>query len=193
MATTIYYLILLTSPLDEVSVRATGGLDRERTPPVEEPPSLMHGSTLSLQTLKCDPYLPQRSNRTCTLLLRDRYQPVNHVLLQIHVSHLLSALRMTTIGPPVESEADATADIGTIWQTAINRYEESARVKIESLAGASSVDVILDDIREQETKFKGYRHDGSRLAKFRTLVARSLGPIEKVGDIVASAASLVRR
>ncbi|KAI4146689.1 MAG: hypothetical protein L6R39_003369 [Caloplaca ligustica] len=97
---------------------------------------------------------------------------------------------MTTIGPPVESEADATADIGTIWQTAINRYEESARVKIESLAGASSVDVILDDIREQETKFKGYRHDGSRLAKFRTLVARSLGPIEKVGDIVASAASL---
>ncbi len=63
--------------------------------------------------------------------------------------------------------------------------------KMETLAGASSVDVILDDIHEKETKFKRYRHDGSKLDKFRTLVSKSLDPIDKVGNLVASAASMV--
>ncbi|KAL8648633.1 MAG: hypothetical protein Q9210_004877 [Variospora velana] len=97
---------------------------------------------------------------------------------------------MTVTRPPVEPETDAAADIAAIWQTAINRYEEITMEKMETLAGAGSVDVILDDIHEKETKFKRYRHDGSKLDKFRTLVSKSLDPVDKVGNLVASAASM---
>lgn len=97
------------------------------------------------------------------------------------------------IESPVESKADATIEFGAIWKVAINRYEEITMVKIQSLAEANNVDEILNDIHERETKFKGYRHDGSKLEKFRTLVSKSLNPIEEVGDMVASAASTVRK
>ena len=102
-------------------------------------------------------------------------------------------MKMATLEPSVESEADATIDVGAIWRVAMDRYEEITMVKIESLAGASNVDEILNDIRERETKFKVYRHDGSKVDEFRTLVSKSLNPIEKLGDMVALAASTVRR
>ena len=98
---------------------------------------------------------------------------------------------MATFQQPTESVADATIDVGEIWSTAITRYEQDSMVKIESLARTSNVDEILNIISEREKKFKGYRHDGSRLDKFRTLVGKSLKPVEKLGDIVASAVSTV--
>ncbi|KAL9014436.1 MAG: hypothetical protein Q9173_000918 [Seirophora scorigena] len=98
---------------------------------------------------------------------------------------------MTATRPPVEPETDPTANIAAIWQAAIERYEEITMEKMETLSGASSVDVILDDIREKETKFKCYRHDGSKLDRFRTLVSKSLDPVDKVGNLVASAASML--
>ena len=104
---------------------------------------------------------------------------------------VLSSLNMATLQQPTESITDATIDVGEIWSTAITRYEQDAMVKIESLARASNVDEILNVIRENEKNFKGYRHDGSRLDKFRTLVGKSLNPIEKLGDMVASAVSTV--
>jgi len=102
-------------------------------------------------------------------------------------------MKMAILEPPVEAKADATIDVGAIWRVAMDRYEELTMVKIESLAGASNVDEILSDIHERGTKFKGYRHDGSKLDKFRTLVSKSLNPIDKVGNMVALAASTVRR
>lgn len=102
-------------------------------------------------------------------------------------------MEMATLEPPVKSEADATIDIGVIWKEAVDSYEKTTMVKIESLARASNVDEILNDIREREIKFKDYRHDGSKLDKFRTLVSKSLNPIDKVGNMVALAASTVRR
>ena len=102
-------------------------------------------------------------------------------------------MEMATLEPPVESKADATIDIGVIWREAVDSYEKTTIVKIESLARATNVDEILNDIRERETKFKGYRHDGSKLDKFRTLISKSLNPIDKVGNMVALAASTVRR
>ena len=101
--------------------------------------------------------------------------------------------KMATIEFPVELKADAAIEFGAIWKVAIDRYEEITMVKIQSLAGANNVDEILNHIHERETEFKGYRHDGSKLDKFRTLVSKSLNPIEKVGDMVASAASTVRK
>ena len=100
---------------------------------------------------------------------------------------------MSTVEMPIESEADSITDLGTIWKVAMDRYEEITMVKIQSLAGANNVDEILNDIHERETKFKGYRHDGSKLDKFRMLVSKSLNPIEKLSDMVASAASTVRK
>lgn len=87
---------------------------------------------------------------------------------------------------------DATTDIGEIWKEAIDSYQQITKVKIESLTPAGNVDEVLSATRESEIKFKGYRHDGTKLDKFRTLVSKSLGPIEKVGSIVASSASAVR-
>jgi hypothetical protein len=66
-------------------------------------------------------------------------------------------------------------------------------VKIETLVGANNVDEILDEIHKRETKFKSYRHNGSKSDKFRSLVRKSLGHIKKLSDIVASAASTVRQ
>ena len=102
-------------------------------------------------------------------------------------------MKMATLEQPVESEAGATIDIGVIWREAVSSYEKTTMVKIESLARASNVDEILNDVRERETKFKCYRHDGSKLDNFRTLVSKSLNPIDKVGNMVALAASTVRR
>ncbi len=66
-------------------------------------------------------------------------------------------------------------------------------VKIQSLVEVNNVNEILNDIHERETKFKVYRHDDSKLNKFRMLVSRSLNSIEKLGDMVASIASTIRK
>jgi ankyrin repeat domain-containing protein 50 len=101
---------------------------------------------------------------------------------------------MATVGLPVHSTSvDATTDVGAIWNEAINRYEDITKVKIESMTPASNVDAVMSEIRKRETTFQGYRHDGTKLDRFRTLVSKSLRPIEQVGSIVASAASAVRR
>ena len=70
---------------------------------------------------------------------------------------------------------------------------KSLPVKIESLTIANNVDGILDEIHGRETKFKGYRHDGSKADKFRSLVSKSLGPIEKLSSVAASTTSTVKQ
>jgi hypothetical protein len=82
--------------------------------------------------------------------------------------------------------------VGAIWKEAIDRYKEIMKVKIGSLTRASNVDEVLSETRKRETIFQGYRHDETKLDKFRALVSKSLSPIEKVGSMVASAASVVR-
>jgi fungal STAND N-terminal Goodbye domain len=106
----------------------------------------------------------------------------------------LWAVQMATVGFPVESASvDSTSDIGAIWKEAIDRYQEIANVKVESLTRAVNVDGVLTETHKKEAMFKGYRHDETKLDRFRALVSRSLSPIEKVGGIVASAASVVGR
>ncbi len=99
---------------------------------------------------------------------------------------------MATVEQSIRSETAATTDVGVIWKAAIDRYEKIAMVKIETLAKANNVAEILVEIHERETKFKSFRHDGSKTEKFRSLVSKSLGPIEKLSNIVASAALAVR-
>ncbi|TGO07453.1 hypothetical protein BTUL_0275g00150 [Botrytis tulipae] len=96
---------------------------------------------------------------------------------------------MASIELPVRTRIDATTDVGAIWKAAIVRYEDITKVKIESAAKANNVDEILKNIREREDMFKGYRHDGSKVDKFRSLVSKSLDPIEKLGNVVGQAAT----
>lgn len=101
---------------------------------------------------------------------------------------------MATVELPVDSEsANDTTDIGAIWKEAIDRYEETTKVKIGSLTRANTVDEVLSEIHKREAMFQGYRHDENKLDKFRTLVSKSLSPIEKLSSIVASAALAVRK
>ena len=102
-------------------------------------------------------------------------------------------MEMLRFESPVKFDADANIDVGLIWDEAIHRYEATTMVKIESLAGARNVDEILNAIHERERNFKGYRHNGSKLDKFRTLISKCLNPIDKVGNMVASGASTVKR
>ncbi|KAI9742545.1 MAG: hypothetical protein M1818_003685 [Claussenomyces sp. TS43310] len=95
---------------------------------------------------------------------------------------------MAPVVLPVEREIDATTDVGVIWKAAICRYAEISTVEIGSAAGVNTVDEILVDIHERDTKFKVCRHAGSKSDRFRTLVSKSLSPIEKLSDIVSLAA-----
>lgn len=87
----------------------------------------------------------------------------------------------------------ATTDVGVIWKAAIERYEEITTMRMDLLTGVNNVNEILDQIHTRETKFKAFRHSGSRTDRFRSVVSKSLVPIEKLSSIVASAAATVRQ
>jgi hypothetical protein len=57
------------------------------------------------------------------------------------------------------------------------------------MASIDNVDEVLRETRSQDAKFRAFHHDETKIDNFRTLVSQSLGPIEKVGSMVASAAS----
>jgi len=84
-------------------------------------------------------------------------------------------------------------DIGAIWEGAIHRYEMVIGMKVESLAKANNVDEILSQIQGNVASFKAHRHDGSKLDRFRSLVSKSLDPVEQISKIVASAVLSVRQ
>ena len=100
---------------------------------------------------------------------------------------------MASHGPLAKPQMPGTTYIGEIWKQAVDQYEKTITVKLESLDRANTVDEILDGMREREKKFKDFRHDGSKLDKFRTLLGKSLKPIDVVGDVAAAASSAVRR
>ena len=86
---------------------------------------------------------------------------------------------------------DSPTDIALIWQEAIRRYEQITDQKISTLDPVTSVDGLLRQTRKTASRFRLHRHDNSKLDKLRTLIGKSLGTVEAVGNIVGSAASLV--
>ena len=91
----------------------------------------------------------------------------------------------------VQPGSSMESDVEEILRTAICRYETTTGTKLESLAKANTLDDVQNEIRNREALFKSHRHDGSKTDKFRTLVSKSLKPIEKVSEIVAQASSNV--
>ena len=82
-------------------------------------------------------------------------------------------------------------DVGALWQKAIERYEKTTHVKIETLPKVNKVDEILAEVHAKKLVFEGYRNDGSYVDRFRSLVTKSLQPVERLGEIVGSAVSSV--
>ena len=86
---------------------------------------------------------------------------------------------------------DATTDMDEIWKDAIKEFEKTAKVKIESLTRATNIGEVLNETYKTKTVFEKFRHDNTKLDKFRTLVGNALSLIEKIGGMVASAATTV--
>lgn len=85
-----------------------------------------------------------------------------------------------------------TADIGALWTEAMFRYETRTGVCLDSVGDARSLDEVLSHIQKSQARFEKRRHSGSRFDKFRTLVKRSLEPVEPLGRIVSQATKDVR-
>lgn len=83
--------------------------------------------------------------------------------------------------------AVAVTDVSAMWRTAIDEFERTTKTKFGSLTQIDSVDDILKDAKSRELKFKSYRHNESKLDRFRSLVGRSLIPIEQLSKIISSA------
>ena len=98
---------------------------------------------------------------------------------------------MATTTPAIQVQAASNNAFSKIWERAIEGFEELSLEKIDHLPKANNVDEILVHVRERESKFKLYRHDGSKVDKFRTLVSKSLDPVDKIGNMVATAATVV--
>lgn len=101
-------------------------------------------------------------------------------------------LKMTTapeskFRPPIETPTDVAA----IWQAAVEDYESITGIQLQTFTAVKHIDGILVQVGLNETNFKVHRNGGSKLDKFRTLVQRSLGPIEMVGHVVAHATKAV--
>jgi hypothetical protein len=99
--------------------------------------------------------------------------------------------RMTTVQLRPVPATNPASDVAAIWNEALENYEQITGLQVQYLDRANNVDQILDEIHEKETRFNSRRHDGSKLDKFRTLVSKSLAPIQSVGDIVSQATKAV--
>ena len=93
---------------------------------------------------------------------------------------------MTATSSP-QPGTNRTTDVEEIWQTAILDYEEATGTSLDSLVRARTLEDVLREIKDKESKFELKRHDSSKIDKFRTLVKKSLQPIEKLSEIAAHA------
>ncbi|KAK3686838.1 hypothetical protein LTR37_019429 [Vermiconidia calcicola] len=90
---------------------------------------------------------------------------------------------MSTSG--MQSTATSATDTGLIWKAAVDQYEKVAKVNMLSLKSADNVEQILSLMQEKESKFDKKRHDGSKLEKLRSLVKKSLNPIQLLSDVAS--------
>lgn len=79
--------------------------------------------------------------------------------------------------------------LGSVWQNAVVRYQETTKVDLGSLAQANSVEDILIEINKSAEKFGRKRHDNSKLDRFRSLVSDSLLPIQVMTEMVSQVLS----
>ena len=77
------------------------------------------------------------------------------------------------------------------WNAAIKQYNDITKSDLNNLAATTSIDEVISSVSERESKFSNYRHSGSRADKFRSLLASTLEPVDRLGDVVATVAGTV--
>lgn len=78
---------------------------------------------------------------------------------------------------------DQVYDVGALWKDALEQCERVSGTRIEQLAEANDVESFLSKVNDKETIVTLFRHDDSRMDKFRSLVRQSLGPIDLLGAL----------
>lgn len=86
----------------------------------------------------------------------------------------------------------APSELGLLWQEAVDRYTQIVENEyILATRQSATIGGILAEIGEMESTFGKQRHDGSKRAKFRSLVSESLAPIQALGEMAAHASKAV--
>ncbi|KAI1167871.1 hypothetical protein F5B18DRAFT_334743 [Nemania serpens] len=80
-----------------------------------------------------------------------------------------------------------SADVQSIWGAAVAQYEKLTGVHLDHLKKPKTFDEIWSELSQTQSSFQNVRSNGGKYDKLRSKVARSLGPISLVGDIVAHA------
>lgn len=84
-----------------------------------------------------------------------------------------------------------SADVQSIWGAAVAQYEKLTGVHLDHLKKPKTFDEIWSELSQTQSSFQNVRSNGGKYDKLRSKVARSLGPISLVGDIVAHATKAV--
>ena len=88
--------------------------------------------------------------------------------------------------------SDDPSDIQIRWKQAVIHYEALTGNPICISSDTQSISALWDEVSKMEIEFRNYRHDGSKIARFRSSVAQSLDQILQLGDVVAQATKAVR-
>jgi hypothetical protein len=84
-------------------------------------------------------------------------------------------------------------DIKTLWDSTISQYRDATGVDLSSkrTTHINSVDDVVRLAIENEDHFKKWRNYKGKIAKFRSIVKASLGPLNKFGSLAAQPTSAV--
>ena len=91
------------------------------------------------------------------------------------------------------SSVDTTAaDVPRMWAHAVSRYQDLTATKLPHPAGIQSIQQLSEEVLSAAERFQSYRHDGSKADRIRSSVARCLGPLQQLGNLVTQATKTVR-
>ncbi|KAJ6196522.1 hypothetical protein J3E72DRAFT_243669 [Bipolaris maydis] len=77
-----------------------------------------------------------------------------------------------------------STDLGRLWTQAISDYNARTGEDLSSM-GAQSLDGAMKSLDDGMERFKGFRHDGSKTSRFRSVIGHSLGDMQKCIDGIA--------
>ncbi|KAM0813893.1 putative Ankyrin repeat-containing domain protein [Seiridium cardinale] len=87
----------------------------------------------------------------------------------------------------VRPASDSRQGLGSMWTTALAQYEELTGTRPSISDELESLEEFVKETAQMQAKFEKFRHDDSKHDRLRSLIARSLGPIQLLGNIVARA------
>lgn len=86
------------------------------------------------------------------------------------------------------AKQSTSTDLGRLWTQAISDYNARTGEDLSSM-GAQSLDGAMKSLDDGMERFKGFRHDGSKTSKFRSVIGNSLGDMQKCIDGIAAIGS----